>query len=184
MGGGQRRDQASTRFDHTPAKTARARRLRKDATSPERILWSKLKGAQIDGASFRRQHPLGPYVIDFYCPSLGIVVELDGEHHGYQANAARDRQRDAWLVARGLRVLRFWNENVRTNLTGVVEDIFFAVSSARGSDPLPASPFQGEGKPAAPAEESRRGGENLDVTPAPLPPERGRMGGGRGRNEP
>jgi very-short-patch-repair endonuclease len=157
----------------------RARRLRKDATSPERTLWSRLKGAQIDGASFRRQHPLGPYVLDFYCPALGIVIELDGEQHGHQANAARDRQRDAWLVERGLRVLRFWNEDVRTNLAGVVEDIFLAVSVARGHDPLPSSPFQGEGMQAAPAEEPRQGKVISDGDPPPPPPVRGRPGGGQ-----
>ena len=136
----------ASRVDHTPAKTESARKLRREATQPERILWSKLRSAQMDGVSFRRQHPMGPYVLDFYCPSLGIVIELDGDQHGFDKRAVADRRRDHWLRSHGLKVLRFWNFEVRENLDDVLGSIYRSVEETRKSDPLPASPFQGEGK--------------------------------------
>jgi very-short-patch-repair endonuclease len=67
-----------SRFNRTTFKTARARRLRRDGTDVERRLWYRLRNAQIDGASFRRQHPAGNYILDFYCPALRLAIELDG----------------------------------------------------------------------------------------------------------
>ncbi len=66
-------------FNRTAIKTARARTLRRDGTDVERRLWQKLRNAQIDGASFRRQHPAGRYILDFYCPALQLAIELDGD---------------------------------------------------------------------------------------------------------
>src|SRR5712692_9457505 len=106
------------RFNRTSIKTARARRLRLDVTGVERRLWHKLRGAQIDGASFRRQHPAGNYILDFYCPALQLAIELDGGQHA-QAES-QDRQRDEWLRQRGVTVLRFWNSDVTENLSGVL----------------------------------------------------------------
>src|SRR5438105_11706639 len=92
----------SSRFDRTKIKTERARRLRRDATDVERRLWQKLRGAQIDDASFRRQHPAGNYVLDFYCPALQLAIELDGGQHAQNSN--RDGARDEWLAQRGVTV--------------------------------------------------------------------------------
>ena len=114
-------------FNRTVAKTANARRLRSKSTPAERRLWGKLRGGQQEGASFRRQHPAGPYVLDFYCPELRIAVEVDGGGHGHFSGAQKDARRDAWLRENGVLVLRFWNNEVRSNLYGVCETIRLAV---------------------------------------------------------
>jgi very-short-patch-repair endonuclease len=104
----------------------------------ERRLWQKLRSAQIDGASFRRQHPAGNYILDFYCPALRLAIELDGGQHA--ESAKRDRMRDDWCAQRGVTVLRFWNSDVTQNLSGVLEVIALQVSelksqrAARSSD--------------------------------------------------
>ncbi|HEY9218497.1 MAG TPA: endonuclease domain-containing protein [Phenylobacterium sp.] len=84
----------------------RARRFRRAMTEPEVILWSRLRGRLPDRPVFRRQVPLGGYVLDFYCPAAKLVVEVDGHHHFTEAGEARDERRDAWLKARGLEVVR------------------------------------------------------------------------------
>ena len=122
---------------------------------------------------------MGPYVLDFYCPSLGIVIELDGEPHGFDKRAAQDRRRDAWLAACGLRVLRFWNSEIRENLDGVLDSIFHAVEAARLDDPLPSSPLQGEGAQIAPASQHRHLKGVSNSPPTSPPPEKKRPGGGQ-----
>jgi very-short-patch-repair endonuclease len=107
---------------------ASARRLRRNMTDVERKLWSKLRGGQLDGYKFRRQHPLGPYVLDFFCESERLVVEIDGGQH---ANTkAKDDLRTAWLIARGCRVIRFWNNEVSQNLEGVLERLRLELPAA------------------------------------------------------
>ena len=103
------------------SRTTQARLLRKRMTEPELILWSQLRRAQLGGHKFRRQHPVGPYVVDFACLKAKLIVELDGGHHSEQTDS--DRQRDANLAALGFNVLRFWNDDVRHNLSGVLEKI-------------------------------------------------------------
>jgi very-short-patch-repair endonuclease len=93
---------------------ATVRRLRK-TTDAERKLWSKLRGRQLASVKFRRQHPLGPYVLDFYAEDHRLVVEVDGGQHTPEADAART----AWLEARSCRVLRFWNNEVLLSLPDV-----------------------------------------------------------------
>jgi very-short-patch-repair endonuclease len=112
-----------SRFNRTPVKTRTARRLRQDSTDVERRLWHRLRNGQIDGHQFRRQHPAGPYVLDFYCPRLCLAIELDGGQHNLPTGIQRDRRRDSWLAARGVAVLRFWNSDVIENLSGVLEKI-------------------------------------------------------------
>jgi very-short-patch-repair endonuclease len=126
---------AGTRFDRTREKTERSRRLRRDVTDVERRLWSKLRNAQIDGASFRRQHPAGRYILDFYCPALQLAIELDGGQHA-QASS-RDQQRDEWLGERGVTVLRFWNSDLIENLSGVLEVIALKVSELKEQRAIP-----------------------------------------------
>src|SRR5512139_3387495 len=113
--------EGSSRFDRTLIKIARARGLRRNATDVERRLWHGLRNAQIDGASFRRQHPVGRYVLDSYCPALQFAVELDGGQHAQAPNA--DLERDEWLRRRSVTVLRFWNSDLTSNLSGVLEVI-------------------------------------------------------------
>jgi very-short-patch-repair endonuclease len=123
------------RFDRTKIKIERSRRLRRDATDVERRLWQKLRNAQIDGASFRRQHPAGNYILDFYCPALQLAIELDGGQHA-QATS-RDRQRDEWLSTRGVTMLRFWNSDVTQNLNGVLEVIALKIAELKLQAPHP-----------------------------------------------
>lgn len=121
-----------------------ARRLRRTMTEPERLLWSKLRDSQLDGVKFRRQHPLGPYVLDFFCERHKLAIEIDGGQH---ADCSSDAARTAWLEAHGCRVVRFWNNDVRDNLSGVLEAIRLALTAA--PHPLATARYplpMGEGK--------------------------------------
>ena len=102
-----------SRFNRTHAKTGLAQRLRRDSTNVEMRLWQRLRRGQVEGYSFRRQHPVGPYVLDFYCPQLRLAIELDGGQHNEAVNAAKDRRRDQWLSDQGVTILRFWNVDVK-----------------------------------------------------------------------
>jgi len=96
----------------------RARRLRRDATDAERTLWRALRDHQLAGFQFRRQQIIGPYVVDFYCSSGRLVIEVDGGQHARRID--EDRQRTEWLESQELRVLRFWNNQVLSDLEGVL----------------------------------------------------------------
>jgi very-short-patch-repair endonuclease len=126
-----------SRFNRTAEKTNRARNLRRAVTHVEARLWRKLRGGQLDGLSFRRQHCAGPYIIDFYCPQLRLAIELDGGQHSEGPQRARDRRRTIWLQERGVTELRFWNNDVTENLYGVLEHIKSAAEElrARGMTP-------------------------------------------------
>ena len=91
--------------DHSRESLKQARRLRRDMSLPERLLWRELRGGPA-GIKFRRQHPLGAFVIDFYCASKWIAIEIDGIAHGMGDRPARDASRDRWLAKQGVRVLR------------------------------------------------------------------------------
>ncbi|MBI4332316.1 MAG: endonuclease domain-containing protein [Chloroflexi bacterium] len=98
-----------------------ARTLRREQTDAERLLWSRLRRKQLDGFKFRRQQPIGRYVVDFVCFERKLIVELDGGQHDEARQ--RDEERTAWLNKEGFRVLRFWNNDVFGNLEGVWEVI-------------------------------------------------------------
>jgi very-short-patch-repair endonuclease len=129
----------------------RARKLRREATDAERRLWQKLRGAQVCGASFRRQHPAGRYILDFYCSEFRLAVELDGGQHSM--SVARDRMRDTWLSQQGVTMLRFWNSDVIGNLAGVLEIVAAKLSELRTQravatgrwTPTPTLPLSGGG---------------------------------------
>ena len=106
---------------------SRARILRRTLTPPEVRLWSCLRRSALAGLKFRRQHPLGPYVIDFYCAEARLAVEVDGESHSHADQIAHDRRRTAWLEQQGIAVLRFAAEDVRINLEGVLMSIRMTV---------------------------------------------------------
>jgi very-short-patch-repair endonuclease len=100
----------------------RARELRRRPTLPEGLLWQALR-QRPDGLKFRRQHPLGWYVADFYCAAIRVVVEIDGEAHRRGEQPAHDARRDAWLRGHGFRVLRFAATDVMNDLESVVTAI-------------------------------------------------------------
>jgi len=111
-----------------------ARRLRKTSTDAEIRLWSKLRRKQLEGFRFRRQHPMGAYVVDFFCADARLVVEVDGGQHADRV--AHDDARTRWLEERGYRVLRFWNNEVLANTEGVLLTIREALHE-QTSNPLP-----------------------------------------------
>src|SRR5215510_6983240 len=99
----------------------RARRLRRNQTEAERKLWTWLRFRQLENAKFRRQHPVGRFITDFWCMEYGLVVELGGSQHMTQEEA--DRKRSAFLNREGYRVVRFWDHEVMENLDGVLQRI-------------------------------------------------------------
>ena len=119
------------------------RRLRSTMTGPETRLWSKLKARQFQGLKFRRQHGIGPYIVDFYCPEQSLVIEVDGDSHADADQIVKDRQREQYLQSRGLRVIRYINDDIVNNLDGVLEDLAGKVSSGSTS-PYPSLPRRGE----------------------------------------
>jgi len=116
----------------------RARRLRRNLTDAERKLWNRLRNGQLCGLKFRRQHPVPPYIVDFYCEVRRLVVELDGSQH----NEVVDRVRTRFLEQQGLVVLRFWDNDVLSRVDAALEAILMmAESLALTPTPLP----EGEG---------------------------------------
>ncbi|TAK31051.1 MAG: DUF559 domain-containing protein [Chloroflexota bacterium] len=99
----------------------RARELRREMTREEALLWQQLRGNRLGGLHFRRQQVIDGFIVDFYCHAAGLVVEIDGPIH--QNQQEYDRERDAILAARGLRLLRIPNEEVASDLAGVVKRI-------------------------------------------------------------
>lgn len=100
-----------------------ARKLRREMTDTERILWSELRGRRLGAHRFRRQHPIGPYVVDFVCLDKRFIVEIDGGHHSEPDQIAHDGRRTRWLEAAGYVVWRATNTEVFENTDGVAETI-------------------------------------------------------------
>jgi very-short-patch-repair endonuclease len=98
-----------------------AKILRKNFTDSERLLWKYLRAKQMDGYKFRRQEPIGGYIVDFVCQDKLIIVEVDGSQHTVEHK--KDYERDKWLKGLGYEILRFWNNEVLTNTEGVLEII-------------------------------------------------------------
>jgi very-short-patch-repair endonuclease len=130
----------------SPRQRNRAKQLRQAMTRAETLLWRHLKADRIDGLGFRRQVPIQNYIADFICMSAKIVVELDGESHDFEERQKADQNRDAFFVSEGFQVLRFTNEQVMSNLEGVVETIRqTAADRLRGLPLSPALPHKGGG---------------------------------------
>lgn len=121
----------------TAIRRATARKLRSNTTPHERILWRALKDLPIEGTHFRRQAPIGPYVVDFFCPAKKLIIELDGGHHNEDATAESDRERQEWLEKEGYRVIRFWNSEIGSELNAVMEKIYVELYGAREAEALP-----------------------------------------------
>jgi very-short-patch-repair endonuclease len=143
-----------------PELLRRCRELRRTATDAENLLWQLLRNRQLAGAKFRRQHPLRGYILDFYCHDARLTVELDGSGHAEPTQAAYDAERTRILQAEGVRVLRFWNNEVLQRTTDVLEAIWDALTPAL---------FQREREPEAATSSDQ-----------PLPSPGGRGAGGEG----
>ncbi|MDR0260325.1 MAG: endonuclease domain-containing protein [Comamonas sp.] len=123
----RKRERAGVRAD---VKVQQARALRQSPTTAEQLLWRHLRNRQLAGAKFRRQHPLGPYILDFVCLEHGLVVEVDGGQHAQAPHELHDQQRTAWLQQQGLRVLRFWNHEVLQQTNEVLAHVLQALTPA------------------------------------------------------
>src|SRR5215510_5373697 len=127
---------------------SRAKHLRRAMTRAEILLWHYLKAHHLDGLTFRRQAPIGPYIVDFVCHTAHLIVELDGETHDFDARQQHDAVRDAWLASRGYIILRFTNEQVLSNLEGVLTVIReTAAARVRSAPPSLSLPRKGGGNP-------------------------------------
>ena len=116
----------------------RAKDLRREMTTAERLFWVKLRGHRFFGFGFRRQVPIGRYIVDFVCFARRLVVEGDGATHSTAAEVAADRQREEWLERQGFCIRRYQNIDVMQNIEGVLTDIESALAA-----PLSSSPPQG-----------------------------------------
>ena len=112
--------------------TSSARRLRRDQTPEEKVLWLALRAGRFAGFKFRRQHHCGVYYLDFYCPAAKLSVELDGFQHGRPENIQHDLERKNFLATQGIEELRFWNRQWRGNRAGVLLEIWNALQQRTG----------------------------------------------------
>ncbi len=120
---------------YEPITLKRAKHLRREMTPQENILWNRIRNRQLSNFKFRKQQPLGPYIADFVCQEMKLVVEADGSQH---SDSGHDARRDKWMEERGYTVLRFWNNEINENLEGVLTAILDALSQ----HPSPTSPKQ------------------------------------------
>ncbi len=118
-----------------PALLQAARDLRQHMTDAEQCLWQCLRGKQLDGFRFRKQHPIAHFVLDFYCPAVRLAIEIDGGQHNTSPGHASDEERTRYLKACGIRVLRFWNHEVLQDLPGVLERIWEVLHLPPSSPP-------------------------------------------------
>jgi very-short-patch-repair endonuclease len=120
---------------YQPQTLKHAKQLRRDMTPQERLLWNRLRDRQLGGYKFRKQQPIGPYIVDFICHEKKLIVEADGSQH---YDSGHDLARDQWLKKQDYSVLRYWNNEINENLEGVLEAILVALSQ----HPSPTSPKQ------------------------------------------
>lgn len=120
---------------YKPQTLKHAKQLRRDMTPQERRLWNRLRDRQLGGYKFRKQQPIGPYIVDFICHEKKLIVEADGSQH---YDSGHDLTRDQWLKKQDYSVLRCWNNEINENLEGVLEAILVALSQ----NPSPTSPKQ------------------------------------------
>lgn len=112
----------------------KARRLRREQTDDEKDLWRALRAGRFAGFKFRRQHPVGAFVLDFYCAAAKLSVELDGSQHGLPEQQAHDEHREKFLMGEGIEEMRFWNHQWRKNRDGVLLEIWHALQRRTGCE--------------------------------------------------
>ena len=113
------------------------RQLRSAMTPAEQVLWTKLRSKQCDSFKFRRQHAIGPFIVDFFCPEQLLIVEIDGDVHAEETQRTKDLQREKYLRSLGLQVIRYTNHEVLDNLDGVLEHLL-GVLSSNSTSPNPS----------------------------------------------
>lgn len=113
-----------------------ARNLRKQQTEVERLLWYKLRNKQIASIKFRRQQPIGPFIVDFVSFDNKLIIELDGSQHDEKINQIKDLQRTEFLKRQGYFVVRFWDNEILNNMNGVLEKIHESITPPH-PNPLP-----------------------------------------------
>ena len=114
----------------------RARRLRRDDTWAEKLMWRWLRDRRFGGYKFRRQHPVGKYHLDFFCEEAELNIELDGSQHGFPDQRKHDLEREKYLQSLGIKTLRFWNSYLRRNAQSIRDTIFNELQT-RAPHPLP-----------------------------------------------
>lgn len=122
-------------LNYNPRLKQNARRLRTDMTDAERLLWSHLRRKQVGGVQFYRQKPIANFIVDFYAPMAGLVIEVDGAEHMDADHRLRDARRDACLNQFGLQVLRFTDRQVLQEIDGVMEAVYLAVKRVVHGNP-------------------------------------------------
>jgi len=110
-----------------------ARNLRKNQTPQEAKMWSILRNYQIDGLKFKRQYPIGDYIVDFVCKDIKLVIEIDGSQHNESPNIEYDEKRTKYLNSKSYTVLRFWNNDIDKNIDGVYEKILETIKDIQPS---------------------------------------------------
>ena len=123
-----------------PAKTKRAtsaaRNLRVRDTWAERLVWKWLRDRNFSAYKFRRQYTYGPHILDFFCVEALLDIEIDGRQHGKPDQLSKDKERDEFLIARGIKVLRFWNSRLRREHK-VIRNLIWATLQSRAPQPMP-----------------------------------------------
>jgi very-short-patch-repair endonuclease len=111
-----------------PVLKQRRRELRRNQSDAERALWAKLRSRQLLGMKFFRQYSIGPYILDFYCPTVKLAVELDGGQHNQSDNKEHDASRSDFLKAQGIDVMRFWDNEVLFDIQSVLSTLALKVT--------------------------------------------------------
>ena len=112
-----------------------AKIMRQNATDAEHLMWQLLRAKRFMNLKFRRQHVIAPYIVDFYCHELGLVIELDGSQHGTGDAIEYDTERTKFLEVLGLKVVRYWNHDVLGRTDVVLEDLWWRCSALRQTSP-------------------------------------------------
>lgn len=112
-----------------------AKTMRHNATDAEHLMWQLLRAKRFMNLKFRRQHVIAPYIVDFYCHELGLVIELDGSQHGTDDAIEYDTERTNFLEALGLTVVRYWNDDVLSRTEVVLEDLWRRCSELKQTSP-------------------------------------------------
>ncbi|MEI5549935.1 DUF559 domain-containing protein [Caulobacter sp. CCNWLY153] len=137
----------------------RARRLRREMTLPETMLWQRLRGRREGGPTFRRQHPVGAYILDFYCSAARLAVEIDGAGHDTADQARHDARRDAWLASQGIEVMRIAAGEFLRDPDEVALGVWTLAAERVGGMGRPASERRSPPPPASPVPLPRCTGE-------------------------